>query len=99
MFGGGLIGFSRISKGANGRFEHPSLWNDRSIDYKNYTSNWHNFTIVSERMNPEKYMHYIEALNVGQFPNWNNHENFSDIIVQKILNYRGRTLTLWQGDF
>ena len=55
----GLINFSRITKGLKGKFEHPSLWNNRAIDYKNFTTIWKNFTVVSERMDPSKYMHYI----------------------------------------
>lgn len=55
----GIISFKRIIKGKNNIYEMPNYLNSRSIDYKNFTANWLNFTIVSEKMNPNKYMHFI----------------------------------------
>lgn len=90
-----LIKFSRIYKGSNKKFEHPNLWNTRALDYKNFTASWKNFTIVSNRMDPSKYMHYIQDLNLGKYTGWNQPTNYGEILIHDILNYRGRTLTLW----
>ena len=33
------------------------------------------------------------------FNQWNKHENYGPNLIHEILNFRMRTLTLWQGDF
>ena len=67
-----LLEFSRIKKGSNGKFEYPNLWNNRAIDYKNFTSNYHNYTHVSERMDPNQFIHYIDSLRLAKYSKWNS---------------------------
>jgi len=75
------------------------MWNTREMTYKNLTANYKNFTIVSNRMDPTKYMHYIQDLNLMPYQLWNHDQMYGDIVLHKMLNFRSRTLTLWQGDF
>ena len=55
-----VISASRIKKGRKGVFEYPNFLNNRAIDYVNLTTSWRNFTIVSDRMDSNQYIHYID---------------------------------------
>jgi len=75
------------------------MWNMHAIDYKNFTASYKNFTVVSSKMDPNNYMHYIESLKLAPYLKWNTILGEEDTIFKKLLDFRMRTLTLWQGDF